>query len=47
MIHCIRECYVRDVLFKRKVQTILHHDLERATVKDAAEENRSVEKILS
>ena len=40
----IRRYAVRDVVFKRKVQTILHHNIERATVKDAVDENRSIEK---
>ena len=40
----IRRYTARDVVFKRKVQTILHHIIERATVKDAVEENRSIEK---
>ena len=44
----IRRYTVRDVVFKREVQTIPHHNLERITVNDAVEENRSIEKnILS
>ena len=42
----IRRYTVRDVVFKREVQTILHHNIERATVKDAVEENRSIEKNI-
>ena len=42
----IRRYTVRDVVCKRKVQTILHHNIERGTVKDAVEENRSIEKNI-
>ena len=42
----IRRYTACDVVFKRKVQTILHPNIERATVKDAVEENRSIEKNI-
>ena len=41
----IRRYTVRDVAFKRRGQTILHHNLKHVTVKDAVEENRSIVKI--
>ena len=43
----MRRYTVRDVVFKCLVQTILHHNLERATVKDAAEEIGQLRKIRS
>ena len=42
-----RRYTVRDVVFKRKVQTILQHNQERGTIEVAVEENMSIEKILS
>ena len=42
----IRRYTVRDVVFKRKLQTILHHNIERATVKDVVEEIGQLKKNI-